>query len=368
MVRTERRVAFCMEACIVLLWRRGERRGERKGQGKKESELRSPLVFLFTLDLDLNQKKNQASPSSALELSTMFPPSAAFASPPPHATRLPIPISRASAAQDPLRTAQKQRRRTTRAAAVEGEGRSEREIADADADDDAPSSSPPSSRPTPVLLKREKTRRAADSTDPIASALTRRFGLAGGLGWLAVLTAGVLSEQVKTRLEERQAEEQTVAASGALAAPRGIGGGVTVRDVKIGGGAPVARGMLLLLNVKARVVSSSSSSSSSSPLPPPPSSSSSDYFIDTLAHGAKPLVLLFGTKLSGGLCPGAELALSGMRAGGRRVAVVPPEEAFGSDGFTAKPTEHVPDKRGEVPSGAMLEYDIEVLRVSVPPS
>ena len=38
------------------------------------------------------------------------------------------------------------------------------------------------------------------------------------------------------------------------------------------------------------------------------------YFIDTSAPGAKPLVLLFGTKLSGGICPGAELALVGMRA------------------------------------------------------
>ena len=79
-------------------------------------------------------------------------------------------------------------------------------------------------------------------------------------------------------------------------------------------------------------------------------------------------MLLFGTKLTGGLCPGAELALSGMRAGGRRVAVVPPSAGFGANGFTARPTDHVPEKRGEVGPGATLEYDIEVVRVSVPPS
>ena len=79
-------------------------------------------------------------------------------------------------------------------------------------------------------------------------------------------------------------------------------------------------------------------------------------------------MLLFGTKLSGGLCPGAELALQDMRAGGRRIAVVPPEAGFGDNGYTARPTEHVPEKRGEVPPGDTLEYDIEVVRVSVPPS
>ena len=192
------------------------------------------------------------------------------------------------------------------------------------------------------------------------------------------MTGGVLSEQIKTRIEESAAEKATVEASGELAAPRLLARGVTVRDVRIGGGAPVSKGMLLLLNVKARVVGGSGSGSgnegsgsennNSSGSPSPSSSSSSSYFIDTYAPGAKPLVLLFGTKLSGGICPGAELALSDMRAGGRRIALVPAAAGFGGNGFTAKPTEHVPEKRGEVPPGADLEYDIEVVRVSVPPS
>jgi hypothetical protein len=46
-----------------------------------------------------------------------------------------------------------------------------------------------------------KKRRVADSTDPVASFLSRRFGLAGGLAWLGVLAVGSIGEQVKTRLE-----------------------------------------------------------------------------------------------------------------------------------------------------------------------
>lgn len=44
-------------------------------------------------------------------------------------------------------------------------------------------------------------RRKADSSDWVTSQLTRRFGLAGGLAYLGFLTFGVVSEQIKTRLE-----------------------------------------------------------------------------------------------------------------------------------------------------------------------
>jgi hypothetical protein len=54
-----------------------------------------------------------------------------------------------------------------------------------------------------------KRKRQADSTDFISSALTRRFGLAGGLAWLGILSFGVISEQVKTRREVFEAEQNT---------------------------------------------------------------------------------------------------------------------------------------------------------------
>lgn len=57
-----------------------------------------------------------------------------------------------------------------------------------------------------------------------------------------------------------------------------------------------------------------------------------------------------------------------MRAGGRRTVMVPPALGFGERGAVLRPTEHVPDKQGVIPGGATLTYDIELLRVSVPPS
>ncbi len=91
-------------------------------------------------------------------------------------------------------------------------------------------------------------------------------------------------------------------------------------------------------------------------------------FENTKARG-KPIVFIFGSRpLSGGMCPGAEEALSGMRAGGRRRVTVPAALGFGERGAVLRPTEHVPDKQGVVPPGAELEYDLELVRVSIPPS
>ena len=43
-----------------------------------------------------------------------------------------------------------------------------------------------------------------------------RFGLAGGLAWLGVLTVGVVGEQIKTRLESAREEAGTMDVRGAL--------------------------------------------------------------------------------------------------------------------------------------------------------
>lgn len=50
---------------------------------------------------------------------------------------------------------------------------------------------------------------SADSTDWISSSLTRRFGLGAGLAWAAFLAFGVVSEQIKTRLEVSQQQANT---------------------------------------------------------------------------------------------------------------------------------------------------------------
>lgn len=91
-------------------------------------------------------------------------------------------------------------------------------------------------------------------------------------------------------------------------------------------------------------------------------------FEDTRARG-KPIVYVFGGRpFTAGLCAGVEEAISTMKAGGRRRVVVPPQLGFGDRGAVLRPTEHVPEKQGVIPPGATLEYDIELLRVSIPPS
>lgn len=75
----------------------------------------------------------------------------------------------------------------------------------------SPSQQPSLSKSSPVTPK-EKVQRGGgnvDSTDWIASSLTRRFGLGAGLAWAGFLAFGVVSEQVKTRFEVNQQEANT---------------------------------------------------------------------------------------------------------------------------------------------------------------
>lgn len=55
----------------------------------------------------------------------------------------------------------------------------------------------------------DKPRTTAESTDWIASTLTRRFGIGAGLAWVGFLAVGVVSEQIKTRLEVSREEAST---------------------------------------------------------------------------------------------------------------------------------------------------------------
>lgn len=47
---------------------------------------------------------------------------------------------------------------------------------------------------------------------------------------------------------------------------------------------------------------------------------------------------------------------------------VPPSRGFGANGGVLRPTEHVTDKDGVIPPDATLEYELELQRVSIPPS
>lgn len=57
--------------------------------------------------------------------------------------------------------------------------------------------------------QRRAPKTTAESTDWIASTLTRRFGIGAGLAWVGFLAVGVVSEQIKTRFEVSQQEAST---------------------------------------------------------------------------------------------------------------------------------------------------------------
>lgn len=203
---------------------------------------------------------------------------------------------------------------------------------------------------TPVKKKRQ-----ADSTDAIASALTRRFGIAGGLAWIGFLSAGVIGEQVKTRMEVAAEKTNTQDVSEKDRVVERIPGtGITYYDVKKGGGSTPRRGDLVVLQFKGYAVDDQSTSKR--------------LFVDTSDTG-KPIVFIYKSRpFTAGMCLGLERALEDMRAGGKRHVEIPAEYGFGQEGISLQSTRHVPDKSGVVGPNMDLVYDVELLRVSIPPS
>ncbi|KAG1671003.1 hypothetical protein FOA52_014245 [Chlamydomonas sp. UWO 241] len=183
-----------------------------------------------------------------------------------------------------------------------------------------------------------KPKRQAESTDAIASFLTRRFGIAGGLAWLGFLAVGSLGEQVKTRMEVANEVAGTVDVEGAAEVV--LPSGVRYTDLRVGGGQAPPKGFLVVVDYVGKA--------------------NGQVFGDTHEQG-RPIVFTFGSRLSSGMCPGTEQVLATMKAGGRRRVFVPASMGFGSAGTSLK-------AGGVVPPDADLEYDLELLRVSIPPS
>lgn len=67
-----------------------------------------------------------------------------------------------------------------------------------------PESSSSSSSPPPPPQPQQKRKKTVETTDWVASSLTRRFGIGAGLAWAGFLAFGVISEQIKTRIEVSQ--------------------------------------------------------------------------------------------------------------------------------------------------------------------
>jgi len=195
---------------------------------------------------------------------------------------------------------------------------------------------------------RERRGRRADSADPISLALSRRFGLAGGLGWLGFLTFGVVSEQIKTRWEFSAAGKKTVDVEAPEAVPGP--GGSTYADLRVGGGEAPARGMYILLDysVGSAAAAGAGEEEACGPLPCP---DASRELVSTFRTGKPVAVLVNGRKGLPGLSQAAFECLLGMRAGGKRTVFEPADPEAQAPGAA----------RGTITR-------LELLKVSIPPS
>uniref|UniRef100_A0A0E0D5G6 peptidylprolyl isomerase n=1 Tax=Oryza meridionalis TaxID=40149 RepID=A0A0E0D5G6_9ORYZ len=183
----------------------------------------------------------------------------------------------------------------------------------------------------------------ADSTDWVATSLTRRFGIGAGLAWVGFLAFGVVSEQLKTRFEVAQqlANTKDVEQEQEVVLPNGI----RYYEMRVGGGDVPRPGDLVVIDLKGRVAGGG------------------EAFVDTFGDGKRPLALVMGSRpYTRGMCEGVEYVLRSMRAGGKRRVVVPPALGFGDDGADFG------DAAAQVPPGATLEYVVEVDKVSIAPA
>ncbi|KAK4410822.1 Peptidyl-prolyl cis-trans isomerase FKBP17-2, chloroplastic [Sesamum angolense] len=202
--------------------------------------------------------------------------------------------------------------------------------------------------PAAAKVFEERPSRAAaktsvESTDWIASTLTRRFGIGAGLAWVGFLAVGVVSEQIKTRFEVSQQEANTrdVEKEEEVVLPNGI----RYYELRVGGGASPRLGDLVVMNVKGSV------------------QGSGEVFVNTFeGEKKKPFALVMGSRpYSKGICEGIEYVLGSMKAGGKRRVIIPSRLGFGEEG--ADLGEGV-----QIPPFATLEYVIEVDRVSIAPA
>ncbi|KAF0910216.1 hypothetical protein E2562_001412 [Oryza meyeriana var. granulata] len=205
---------------------------------------------------------------------------------------------------------------------------------------------PMQAQPQPPLQARPRRSPAAssaDSTDWVASSLTRRFGIGAGLAWVSFLAFGVVSEQLKTRFEVAQqlANTKDVEQEQEVVLPNGI----RYYEMRVGGGDVPRPGDLVVIDLQGRVAGGGG-----------------ETFVDTFGDGKRPLALVMGSRpYTRGMCEGVEYVLRSMRAGGKRRVVVPPALGFGEDGadFGAG---------AQVPPGETLEYVVEVDKVSIAPA
>ncbi|XP_031498177.1 peptidyl-prolyl cis-trans isomerase FKBP17-2, chloroplastic-like [Nymphaea colorata] len=181
-----------------------------------------------------------------------------------------------------------------------------------------------------------------ESTDYIASTLSRRFGLGAGLAWAGFLSVGVIAEQFKTRFEASQelSNARDIENADEVVLPNGI----RYTDMRIGGGASPKAGDLVVIDLIGKVEGSGM------------------VFVDTLDGTRKSLALILGSRpYTKGMCEGIEYVLKTMKAGGRRKITIPSELGFGEKGADL-------GLGIQIPPGAALNYIVLVDKVSVAPA
>ncbi len=186
-------------------------------------------------------------------------------------------------------------------------------------------------------------RRQADSTDFMATFLTRRFGLKGGLAWLGLLTFGVVSEQLKTRRETREEKENTKAVAEEERITVKINESTSYEELVKGGGEYVQQGFLCGANVTVRDLDAN------------------ETVFDTRKTN-RPIGFVYSKTRPPPVLPyDVNESFSDeryvMRNGSRRVFTT----TSGEDGLTFKDGSYVKPN-------ANVEIDFEFTKVSIPPS
>ncbi|KGN64167.1 peptidyl-prolyl cis-trans isomerase FKBP17-2, chloroplastic [Cucumis sativus] len=197
-------------------------------------------------------------------------------------------------------------------------------------------------KPAPSKVEQQRSTTNVDSTDWIASTLTRRFGLGAGLAWAAFLAVGVVSEQIKTRLEVSQEEANTrnVEKEEEVVLPNGI----RYYELRVGGGAVPRTGDLVVIDLKGKI------------------QGTDEVFVDTFGKERKPLALVMGSRpYSKGMCEGLEYVLRSMKSGGKKRVIIPSSLGFGENGADL-------GTGVQIPPFATLEYVIEIDKVSIAPA
>ena len=117
--------------------------------------------------------------------------------------------------------------------------------------------------------------------------------------------------------------------------------GLKIIDLKVGTGATAVSGKQITVQYTGWLTSG-----------PPP-------FDTSRQAGRKPFVLTIG---AGSVIPGWDVGIPGMKVGGKRKLIIPPELGYGANGQTDQQTGAV-----VIPPNATLVFEVELLKVEAAP-